>query len=363
MADDFDKIKSELERLQKSVEDLSCIKEKVPEKYDSLRDEVDKLLKTVLSTPDAWSKDQACQSDIIKKVRDELPAKLNMLKMANAELDNATRELVIINAIAILFLIILTTGYIWLHNNHHIASCDKRKTQEFFLNIGTAKAVLAKSSVTLEEINSALGKFHDDPADILTSEFKERISFLKGFSSTLQEAPKQNNITSDKQTVQSAPKKNDVSTITQTDQRIVVIKDEIDKIDKEARTLSKNDGFFWITGYWKWLEIVFWGEFGVIVGILVWVCSQAESGKYTKGMFKREIYWYLTEIVIGPIVVIAAFFLLKQTIGTMLMGITEEEVRGSIYLTLGVSFTLGLFIRRTLGIFNFIKDKLPLPQS
>ena len=43
--------------------------------------------------------------------------------------------------------------------------------------------------------------------------------------------------------------------------------------------------------------------------------------------------------------------------------ITEEEIRGSIYLTLGISLTLGLYIRRTLGIFDFIKDKLPLPKS
>ncbi len=341
MADDFDGIKGELERLKRNVEDLSDIKDKVSERYDSLKNEVDKLLNTVLSSSDAWSKDQACQADIIRKVRDELPAKLDMLRLANSELSIATRELWIINVAAIVFLIALTAFYIKLHCNPNIPSYDKNKTQEFYSNIGTIKATLAKLEVNPQEISCALGEFPDDPTNILTSEFKERISFLKGFSSTLQDAP---------------------NPLTQTDQRVVVIKDEIEKIDKEARALSKNDGFFWITGYWKWLEIVFWGEFGVVVGILVWVCTQAEGGKFTKGVFKREIYWYLAEVVIGPIVIIAAFFLLKQTIGTVLMGITEEEVRGSIYLTLGVSFTLGLFIRRTLGIFNFIKDKLPLPK-
>jgi len=53
-------------------------------------------------------------------------------------------------------------------------------------------------------------------------------------------------------------------------------------------------------------------------------------------------------------------FLLKQFIGTLITGVTEEEVRGSTYLTLGVSFILDYFIRRTLGIFDFIKNKLPL---
>ena len=359
MAEDFKGIKAELELLQKNVGELSCIKDEVSKRYDSLKDEVENLLNTALSSPDAWSKDQTCQSDIIKKVRDELPARLSILRLANSELSIATIELWIINVVGILFLIILIAFYIKLHYN--IPSYDKDKSKEFYSNIGTVKAALAKSELNPQEIICALGEFPDNATDTLTSEFKERISFLKGFSLSLREAPKQNNVSSPKQTVQLAPKENNVSLLTQTDQRVVVIKDEIDKIEKEAKALSKNDGFFWITGYWKWLEIVFWGEFGVIVGILVWVCTQAECGKYTKGVFKRERYWYLTETVIGPIVVIAAFFLLKQTIGTMLMGITEEEVRGSVYLTLGVSFTLGLFIRRTLGIFNFIKDKLPLP--
>ena len=153
------------------------------------------------------------------------------------------------------------------------------------------------------------------------------------------------------------------SALSQTDPRVVEIKDKIERIDKEAVGLSQNAGFFWITSYWRWLEIVFWGEFGVIVGILIWVCAQLEAGKYTKDVYDKEKYWYLTEVVIGPIVIVAVFFLLKQFIGTLLTGITEEEVKGSIYITLGLSFVLGLYIRRTLGIFDFIKQKLPLPKN
>ena len=141
------------------------------------------------------------------------------------------------------------------------------------------------------------------------------------------------------------------------------IKEGIEKLEKDATGFSKNDGFFWVFGYWRWLEILFWGEFGVIVGILAWVSTQLAAGKYTKLVFHYEKYWYLTEIFIGPIVVVSAFFLLKQFIGTLITGVTEEEVRGSIYLTLGVSFTLGYFIRRTLGIFDFIKNRLPLPKE
>ncbi|MCR4320012.1 MAG: hypothetical protein NUV74_06705 [Candidatus Brocadiaceae bacterium] len=147
------------------------------------------------------------------------------------------------------------------------------------------------------------------------------------------------------------------------DQLKITIKEGIEKLEKDATGFSKNDGFFWVFGYWRWLEILFWGEFGVIVGILAWVSTQLAARKYTKLVFHYEKYWYLTEIFIGPIVVVSAFFLLKQFIGILITGVTEEEVRGSIYLTLGVSFTLGYFIRRTLGIFDFIKNKLPLPKE
>jgi hypothetical protein len=152
-------------------------------------------------------------------------------------------------------------------------------------------------------------------------------------------------------------------TLKATDQRAVALKDGIEKIRVEALSLAKNDNFFWVSGIWKWLEIIFWGEFGVIVSIMVWVSTQFSDGKYTREIFSKEWRWYLTEIVIGPIVVTTAFFLLSIIISGFLEGITEEQIRSSIYLTLGVSFTLGFFIRRTLGILDFIKNKLPLPSS
>lgn len=101
----------------------------------------------------------------------------------------------------------------------------------------------------------------------------------------------------------------------------------------------------------------------MIVGILAWICTQAEVGGYTKGKYEKELPWYIAEMVMGPVIVVAVFFLLKQFVGTFIAGVAEEDVRSSIYLTLGISFALGLFIRRTLGVFNFIKDKLPLPKE
>jgi hypothetical protein len=150
-------------------------------------------------------------------------------------------------------------------------------------------------------------------------------------------------------------------TYNQTDPRVVEMKNIIDKMEKEATAFSKNAGYFWIIGCWRWLEVIFWGEFGVLVGILAWVSRKVEEGEFTKERFDNEVLWYLTEVFIGPIVIVAAFFLLNQFIGTMVSGVSAEDVRLSIYITLGLSFTLGLFLRRTLGIFDSIKNKLPLP--
>lgn len=237
-----------------------------------------------------------------------------------------------------------------------------------------------KSSEKSEDINSY---------SALTLEFFERINILNGFIFTFNEICGSSTVNlaiKDKlkktisdiygtSSTNSADKElrlekeiNDIlgtSTVNSVvkDQLKITIKEGIEKLEKDATGFSKNDGFFWVFGYWRWLEILFWGEFGVIVGILAWVSTQLAAGKYTKLVFHYEKYWYLTEIFIGPIVVVSAFFLLKQFIGTLITGVTEEDVRGSIYLTLGVSFTLGYFIRRTLGIFDFIKNKLPLPKE
>jgi len=85
--------------------------------------------------------------------------------------------------------------------------------------------------------------------------------------------------------------------------------------------------------------------------------------KYTLEVHRKERCWYLTEVLIGPVVVMAVFLLLKQSASVILSGIVTPEFSGaevSIYFTMGLSFVLGYFIRRTLGIFDAIKDKLPL---
>ncbi|MBA3037141.1 MAG: hypothetical protein FP814_11690 [Desulfobacterium sp.] len=276
----------------------------------------------------------------------------------------AKAQCFLVTGVGVSLLVILAFLYIQLHNNKMIPSYDKDKAKEFFLNLGKAQGVVIRTPLSLQEIADTVNQMPDDGNDVLTAEFKERVSKLKGYTQLIAVTPPTGKVRHGGGPSSTLAKSaTDASVIQPTDQRIIKIKDEIDKIEKDALALSKNDGFFWITGPWKWLEIIFWGEFGVIIGILSWVCSKAEKGNYTKEMFEDEIYWYLVEIIMGPIVVIAVFFLLKQFIGALMSGVSEEDVKGSIYMTLGVSFTLGLFIRRTLGIFNYIKDKLPLPNT
>jgi hypothetical protein len=42
-------------------------------------------------------------------------------------------------------------------------------------------------------------------------------------------------------------------------------------------------------------------------------------------MYERESPWYIAEVVIGPIIVVAAFFLLRQFVGTFMTGLQKKR--------------------------------------
>lgn len=348
--------------------------------------------------------------NIIKQRSEGIADKINTIKYS---VDLVSKALVIgvkeakwVTIIGCALLSAIGGTYIWLHTYIKHPSYKKEDTKTFFKSIGKIKSALTNPDVTrLNEIklissesnNSAQDQPKPDNSKQDKSQFKGSTQNSNNPDDSIQNKSKTEVLTSD-----SAPNKpkaseksediNSYSALTLElfervnilngfiftfneicgsstvnsvvkDQLKITIKEGIEKLEKDAMGFSKNDGFFWVFGYWRWLEILFWGEFGVIVGILAWVSTQLAAEKYTKRVFHYEKYWYLTEIFIGPIVVVSAFFLLKQFIGPLITGVTEEDVRGSIYLTLGVSFTLGYFIRRTLGIFDFIKNKLPLPKE
>ncbi len=243
----------------------------------------------------------------------------------------------------VVLLVALAIIYLALHSAYKGHSYNKDDAGEFFNRLGAAKASVMTASPATADIKRSLKDLQGLKSTVLSQEFTEKINYLYGFSQTL---------------------KDDPATLNANDMRLTKIKTELDGIERMALSLSRNDGFFWVIGPLRWLEVVFWGEFGVIVGILVWVCTQLKADKYSKAIYMREKFWYLTEIAIGPVVVISVFFILKVLLESLSGSpYSQDDIRGSIHITLGVSFALGLYIRRSLGVFNFIKDKLPNPDK
>ncbi|HHT9111152.1 MAG TPA: hypothetical protein ACFYDZ_08360 [Candidatus Brocadiaceae bacterium] len=379
-------VQAQLKKLQTVNQNYEEFKKNTETELNKLTSDIGVLLDGPLNSEDAWKKHQE-KDDVIKAVRDDLHDKSETIKDSIEQVVNLmvtdTRIPKRLTIIGITILLLMIGGYIALHIYIDTPTYKKESGEKLFEAIGKLKAHILNTNLKLDNIpiipqdfsdfnsltakaepmkvkaeqnsidpekkeksNKATGTATAQSQDALTSVFAERISCLNGFISVVK-----------------------TGTITGTGSVYIVknqvdkIREELEKIEKDVLAFSKNDGFFWIAGFWRWLEIVFWGEFGVMVGILAWVCTQAEAGKYTKGMYEREVPWYIAEIVMGPVIVVAVFFLLRQFIGTFMTGVAEEEVRSSIYLTLGISFALGLFIRRTLGVFNFIKEKLPLPKD
>ncbi len=242
----------------------------------------------------------------------------------------------------VVLLIVLAIIYLVLHSAYKGHSYNKDDAGEFFNKLGAAKASVMTASPASADIKKSLKELQELKSTVLSQEFTEKINYLYGFTQTFKSA----------------------TTLNANDLRLTKIKTELDSIEKMALSLSRNDGFFWVVGPLRWLEVIFWGEFGVIVGILVWVCTQLKANSYSKATYMREKFWYLTEIAIGPVVVISVFFILKVLLESLSGSpYSQDDIRGSIHITLGVSFALGLYIRRSLGIFNFIKDKLPNPDK
>jgi hypothetical protein len=288
----------------------------------------------------------------------DLEAKVIQYELAVAqaeELRFGKDEATGVIAIGIAALIVLMAIYMFLHLNPctkvpvlsglrasaHRAVCDPSVTKEFFVNLGSARAISQKQTFKAQELAAPLDALVNTQNDnLFTNSFGPRLASLRGHIS-----------------------KEDSVALKNTDQQAAFLKEGIEKIYDEAQSLSKSDNFFWIGGFWKWLEIIFAGEIGVLVGIVVWVSTQYKARKYTKEMYEEEWRWYVTEVAVGPVVVVVAFLLLDIIMSSLIAGVTENQIRTSIYLTVGVSFVLGFFVRRTLGILDVIKNKLPIPSS
>lgn len=112
---------------------------------------------------------------------------------------------------------------------------------------------------------------------------------------------------------------------------------------------SLRAGFFWNDRVWRWIELAWWAELGVLVGILFYV-----AGTMSEGRFETEnISMYWTEIVIAPVVVAVIFFLFTLT-GITGISPSETSLPGNV----GFAFIFGFAIRRTLGLLDTIKKRI-----
>ncbi len=112
---------------------------------------------------------------------------------------------------------------------------------------------------------------------------------------------------------------------------------------------SLRAGFFWNDRVWRWIELAWWAEFGVLIGILFYV-----AGTMSEGRFETEnISMFWTEIFIAPVVVAVIFFLFTLT-GITGISPSETALPGNV----GFAFIFGFAIRRTLGLLDNIKKRI-----
>ena len=107
--------------------------------------------------------------------------------------------------------------------------------------------------------------------------------------------------------------------------------------------------YLWTQGAGKWMEIVFWSIFGVLIGLMFYVSKRLNEGLFDA----QEIPTMAAEVLMAPIVVSVIFFLLDKT------EMTEISTSGEmIFVVLGFAFLLGYAIRRAVGILDNLKKRL-----
>jgi hypothetical protein len=99
----------------------------------------------------------------------------------------------------------------------------------------------------------------------------------------------------------------------------------------------------------RWVEIAWWAEIGVLVGILFHIASLLGEG----GFESEDISMMWTEAAIAPVAVPVIFFVLTLT-GITGVSPSETALTGNI----GFAFVFGFAIRLTLGLFDTIKKRI-----
>jgi hypothetical protein len=227
---------------------------------------------------------------------------------------------------------------------------------KFFRLLGAANSSLSGQKPNFLSAETALDSISFYLSDPLVREYCGKIAYLGGLCTsqrckTIQDTLK--------------PKQPDSPSVDLV--LAIQIKTDLTEIYKEAILVERDDRYFWAVGSKRWKEIYFWALFGIFAGILRWISASKEAGAYSMGRLNREWPWYITEIIIGPFVVISVFFIAGKATASLIEGITESEIKTSIYLTMGLAFVLGFYIRRTIELLltfaNYLKFKSPSSSS
>jgi hypothetical protein len=236
--------------------------------------------------------------------------------------------------------------------NNNVVTHHSKERYLFFRLLGTSISQLSESKPNFSSAKVALDSISICTSDPLVRDYYSKIAYLCGLCTFSLPTPDT-----------SKPAKKDSSYISVQIETATLIKAELKKISDEAIAIERDDRYFWAIGPRRWLEIYFWALFGVFAGILRWISLSKEDGAYSRGRIGREWPWYITEIIVGPFVVMAFFFIAGKATASMIEGITETEIKTSIYLTMGIAFVLGFYVRRTFELLisfaNYLKFKSP----
>lgn len=112
----------------------------------------------------------------------------------------------------------------------------------------------------------------------------------------------------------------------------------------------KVESFFWLTGSWVLLEVVFWSLFGLIANLMYSVTMAKEFDS-------SRVHEHIGKIFYTPFLVIIIYLSLNALVNSG--SISFEGIGKS---TIVLSFVLGFFTRRTIVLLGKIKD-LILPTK
>jgi hypothetical protein len=236
-------------------------------------------------------------------------------------------------------LIVTATVYVGLHRNQW-----KKRTQSADV-VTNSRIVTATSALTLVENEASTQRAKKPVKDMTEAERKDATSALASKATELRTAVEKFDLSFN--TLQL------LGTVV-ADAQSGALLDNADSVAKLRGSLladleSLRSGFFWSDRVGRWVEIAWWAEIGVLVGILFYVAGVLGQGRFET----EEIAMLWTETLIAPVVVLVIFFLFTLT-GITGISPSEAALTGSV----GFAFMFGFAIRRTLGLLDTIKKRI-----